>query len=202
MLLLGACGFQPLHSRAYEASQPVNLSMLQIEVSGTEAQLDVTRGDTGVPRRYSELLKAEISESPRVLPTGQATSFKLSISFTEQQAAQFVNPDGTASRGTLNYVSRYEITRLGDKKAIARGDLTRMSSYNTAPNADYTSYISLEDARKRGILELAQAYKLRLAQLMPVLANPDAAEMLQKTDDVALPALQPAPSYETLRSRN
>ena len=111
-----------------------------------------------------------------------------------------MNPDGTASRGDKVYDSSYTISSLADGKRIATGSIQRTSSYNTSPNADYASYVSIEDARKRGILELAQDYKFRLAALLPTLNDPEAIAPEPTLPDKTLPVLQPIKGYETLRS--
>lgn len=202
LLLLSACGFSPLYSSSYQASQLVDLASVAVEVSSDRTTEDFSKIESNVARRYSELFKAEINERTNSATASTPKRFTLSISLTEQQSSQFVNPDGTASRGALTYASHYKVTRLSDMKIIATGSIARTSSYNTAPNADYTSYVSLEDARKRAIMELAQAYKLRLAELVPTLADPNAGEKTTENTNKPVPVLQPAPSYETLRSRH
>ena len=197
LIMLTACGFQPMQSRAYRESLNVDLSSLIIEASGTNATPNAT---SVVPRRYGELLTAEIQD--QINPSGRRGEkrFKLAIEFSETESALFVNPDGTASRGDLTYNSSYTISSLVDGKRIATGSLVRTSSYNTSPTADYASYVSIEDARKRGILELAQDYKLRLAALLPTLNDPNAVAAEPKLPDQTLPVLQPVKGYETLRS--
>lgn len=196
MLILSACGFTPLHSQAYRAQQAVDVSSLAISVAGSNITPDAT---ATIPRRYSELLKAEIESqvNPDATPTEKL--FALTITFNELNTALFVNPDGTASRGDLAYNSTYSLTRLADGKPITSGVIARISSYNSSPTADYASYVSIEDARKRGMMELAQDYKLRLASLLPTLNNPTAPPAPAPQPE-SVPALQPVRNYETYRS--
>lgn len=198
-LTLASCGFEPLHSEAYRASQAVDLSSIRVLAVGSTTENAVAVANN-MDRRYSELLTAEIEG--QVNPTSLAAEklYTLAITFNELDAASFVKPDGTASRGDLNYTSTYTITRLRDAKTVASGTIQRVSTYNTSPSADYASYVSIEDARKRGILELAQDYKLRLASLLPALNNPYAQAVKAPEPEVA-PPLQPMRGYETLRSR-
>lgn len=196
-LTLAACGFQPLHGQAYREAQSVDLSALDVHVAGT-AVASSNVATTTIPRRYGELLKAEIEDGSNPRGLSGAKRFTLDVNFTESDIALFVNPDGTASRGDLNYASTYSITRISDGKLVASGTLNRVSSYNSSPTADFASYVSIEDARKRGILELAQDYKLRLATLLPTLNRPDASAIEPKPEAPA-PELQPVHSYETIR---
>jgi hypothetical protein len=195
MLILSACGFTPLHSQAYRTQQAVGLDMISVAVEG--ANITPNTAST-VPRRYSELLKAEIEDQANPVGAVAEKIFRLDIRFTELNAAFFVNPDGTSSRGDLVYNSNYTIYRTLDNKQVASGTLNRTSSYNSSPTADYASYVSIEDARKRGMIELAQDYKLRLASLLPTLNNPTATSVETKPE-APDPALQPIRNHETLR---
>lgn len=196
LLMLASCGFQPLHGQQYRSTLNVDLASVRVEVEG--ANVTPTATTTIVPRRYGELLRAEITD--QVNPTAERAEklFKLTISYRESQEPQFVNPDGTASRGDLVYNTTYVLTRLSDQKQVASGSIQRISSYNTSPTADYASYVSIQDARKRAMIELAQDYKLRLANLLPTLNNPE-AQALAPTPDAKLPELRPVPGYETKR---
>jgi hypothetical protein len=197
--LLCGCGFTPLHSEAYRASQAVDLSSIRVLAVGSTTENAIAVANN-MDRRYSELLRAEIES--QVNPTSLTSEklYTLAITFNELDVASFVKPDGTASRGDLNYTSTYTIMRLSDSKPVTSGYISRVSTYNTSPSADYASYVSIEDARKRGILELAQDYKLRLAALLPTLNNPE-AQAIKQPEPEATPPLQPMRSYETLRSR-
>ena len=105
----------------------------------------------------------------------------------------------TASRGDLLYNSTYTITRRRDGKVVATGTLQGTSSYNSSPTADYASYVSIENARKQGVTELAQAYKLRLAALLPTLNDPTASAIVAPAVGPST-ELQPDHSRETFRS--
>jgi hypothetical protein len=195
LVTLSACGFTPLHSQSYRESQALNLSSIAVVASG-ETTANASSIANNIPRRYSELLRAEIEDQVNPAADMAEKLFTLTIRFTETDVALFVKPDGTASRGDLTYYSTYIITRMHDGKQLGSGSIQRVSSYNTSSTADYASYVSIEDARKRGILELAQDYKLRLAVILPSLndAKPLPAPVLA-------PALQPARSYETFSPR-
>ncbi len=160
LLSLTACGFQPLHGRAFRALTDADLSAVRIEVDRT---------------RLGQLLKAEIEDG--VNPDHQHAEklYTLKITLTEREIYLFINPDGTSSRGDIEYRSNYQLLRILDGKVVQQGALSRTSSYNISETADYASYVSEEDARKRGVTELAQDYKLRLSNLL-VKLNPETVE--------------------------
>lgn len=198
LFFLAACGFKALHGQEYRQALKVDLSALTIVVEGTKNAVGVTTAT--IPRRYSELLEAEIADGVNPAGVHSEKRFRLQINFVEDEAVQFVKPDGTASRGDLVYTSNYTVIRLADMVAVADGNIQRISSYNTSPTADYASYVSLEDARKRGITELAQDYKLRLAALLPVMNDPKAGERKAAPTE-AIPELKPVRYDETGRAR-
>ncbi len=198
LLALSACGFQALHGQAYHDSLAVDLSAISIEVNGENATTTTT---SILPHRYVELLKAEIGDGVNPMGVHAEKLFTLSIHFTETDVGLFVNPDGTASRGDLVYSSAYTITRIADAKVVATGTLQRTSSYSTSPTADYASYVAIDDARKRGIIELGQDYKLRLAALLPTLNNPKGSAIAKPVEPGPSNNLSSHPQvlpYETL----
>lgn len=196
LTFLTACGFTPLHGAQHRSAVAADLASLSIVVEGTSLTPEARRA---APRRYGEILKAEIESETNPGGAHRKKRFLLTINYSEQEVALFVNPDGTASRGDLIYNSNYTVTRLSDGKSIASGAIRDTGSYSTSPTADYASYVSIEDARRRGIIALAQNYKLRLAALLPTLNNPD-AQAVAPDSAKSPPVLQPVHSYETIRS--
>lgn len=157
LLSLTACGFQPVYSREYRAEQEFDLSAIRVEVNNT---------------RLGQLLKAEIERG--INPDHEIAEklYTLKINITQRDVYLFVNPDGTSSRGDIDYRSSYVLRRVIDGKVVKTGWLKRVSSYNLTLNADYASYVSEQDARKRGIVELAQDYRLRMNNIMAQINNP------------------------------
>lgn len=203
VLLASACGFQPLQGVEYRSSLAVDLSSLNINVEVASMTTTATSGSStasSVPRRYAELLKAEIKDRVNPMNTAGEKLYNVDISYTETDVSLFVRPDGTASRGNMVYNSKYVITRILDKKVVASGSLQSVSSFNSSPTADYSSYVSIEDARKRAVLDLAQTYQLRLAALLPTLNDPAGSAVEKKPEN--LPILQPVRGYENSTSGN
>jgi len=196
VLLLSSCGFQPLQGVDYKSSLDVDLTSLNINVN--QAIVQASNSGAGmvssVPRRYGELFKAELKDRVNPMNVAAEKLFNLDISYSESEVATFVRPDGTASRGNLIYSSNYVITRIRDQKVVASGMIMSLGSFNSLPSADYASYISIEDARKRAALDMAQTYQLRLATLLPTL-NGKTAPVIEKKDD-STPVLQPLRGYQ------
>lgn len=145
--LLGGCGFHPLQAR----SGAVDLASILVTVDTT---------------RHGQLLEAAITDAINPDHRQQSKQYQLSITISQTEVRLFINPDGTSARSDIPLASTYTLKRLADQEIIDSGTITRVSSYNTSQSADYASYVSIQDARKRAILELAQSYKLRLANMM------------------------------------
>ncbi|OYW14265.1 MAG: hypothetical protein B7X02_00390, partial [Rhodospirillales bacterium 12-54-5] len=115
--------------------------------------------------RNGQLLEAEIKDAINPDYEHHEKIYGLNIAINSTETRLFINPDGTSTRSDIPLTSSYTLTRLSDGKLLDKGTITRISSYNTS-NADYSSYVSLRDAQRRGVMELAQNYKLRLANVL------------------------------------
>lgn len=155
-LTLSACGFEPMHGRAYQEQT----------LSGELAAIEV-RTPGGI---LGELLRAEIEDAVNPEYQNSMPRYRLDITLVEQDIPLFINLDGTSNRGDIRYISEYQLVRLADNVLLNKGALKRVSSYNSSQVADYAAFVSKEDAKKRAVLELAQDYKLRLANLSAQLA--------------------------------
>lgn len=164
--MLVACGFEPVHSTETRARYASQIESVEIETSN----LTNLSGNS----RAAELLKAEIKDLTN--PTAQRSEklFVMNIKVTESEVSLFINPDGTSGRGDYQFTSAYILSRKFDGKVIDTGNINRSSSYNNALTADFSTFVSREAARKQGIVALAQDYKLRLANLVPKLNDPNA----------------------------
>jgi LPS-assembly lipoprotein len=199
LVLLAGCGFKPQYAKDSTTAAAVDLSSVAVTVIGSTI---TANAPSTISRRSSELLKAEIEDQTNPRGTQGQKQFLLSINYTEQDTSLFVNPDGTSSRGDLQYASSYTLTRMSDGKVIASGNIQRSSSYSASPTADYASYVSVEDARKKGMLALAQDYKLRLATLLPTLNSTNGTSIAPVMESPRMPALpQPTRAHETIYPR-
>ncbi len=59
--------------------------------------------------------------------------------------------------------TKYTLYRTSDDKPITSGTLNYVDSYNNLTNAYFSTYISADDATKRGVAELSELYRERLA---------------------------------------
>lgn len=174
---ISACGFQPIYGTAQRATMNHELESVQIETDAT---------------RPGQLLKSEIEDQVNPAARTSAKPFRLKITVKEIEVAVFVAPDGTAGRSDIQYISHYTLTRLSDNKVIDAGDVTQIVSYNISTTADYATFVARADARKRGMIELAQDYKLRLINLLSKINDANAPEV-KPVKPVEVPMIHPLP---------
>lgn len=153
LLLLGACGFQPVYGR--HAPLPAGAPIAEgIAISASSAD-----GDAHMAQQFHNNLE------DLVHPTGvpSAPLYRLDVTLTATAVGLGVARDGTASRYNLLLDSTYAITRIQDNVQLTHGNIRNVTSYNNPNNQYFSTYVSEQDARKRGITELAEMYRQRLA---------------------------------------
>ncbi len=153
LTVLAACGFEPVHGQRGGSNRTYGgLEAIDVSVDGND--------------RLSQLLEAEIKDQLNPDYISVPKRYTLTIKLTEEISTAFLNPDGTSSRNNVALKSNYALTPIAGDKAPELGTVSRVSSYNVSDRADYATYVAEQDARKRSVVELARAYKLRLAGLM------------------------------------
>jgi hypothetical protein len=163
-VFLSACGFQPMYSK-----NPVGQSTALAGV-----YIEKVSGEGRMAQQFRTDLEDKLNPNGKV-PANPA--YSLSVSLASTESAIGVAKDGTISRYNLYLDSTYSLKEYGSDKVIANGTLRQVSSYNNLTNAYFSTYVSKEDAIKRGVTELSENYRQRLApylngQRPPVKALP------------------------------
>jgi hypothetical protein len=147
--LLAGCGFSPVYAKKQTQATPL-LAGVQIDPVSSPN------------RRMSQQFQADLEDQ---LNPGSAGNppYRLRTTLKSNAAAIGVAPDGTISRYNVFLNSSYILYRNADGKRMASGNVSHVSSYNNVSNAYFSTYIAEQDAIKRGVAELAQLYRQRLA---------------------------------------
>jgi LPS-assembly lipoprotein len=149
-ILLTACGFSPIYAQN-QANQSSFSALSDIAV------------DT-IPGRMGQQLKADLED--RLNPSGTASSpnYRLAVSLAQTESPIGIARDGTVSRYNVYLDANYSLKRIEDGTVVKEGKIRQVSSYNNVTTGAYFStYISQEDAIKRGITELAEGIRQRLS---------------------------------------
>ncbi len=142
-IALGACGFMPVYKKgtSQEALQHVKVEAAR----DRNAQLFATALEDKL--QYKALQAAEYTLTPIIT----TSSLPLSI---EQ--------DGTALRYRITGKAIYSL-RDAAGKTVHQGSVERLGSYNIS-EADFSRYVSEQDAREQVIEGLAEAMRMELIQ--------------------------------------
>lgn len=159
-LLAAGCGFQPVYG---------NKAHVQQKQAVQEDQSQVFAGVTIDPLqgRIGNQLQIELED--RLNPEGRIPpdpAYRLVAHLDIREVPIGVARDATVSRFNLYLDSHYTLYRRADGKAVTRGRLRHVGSYNNAANAYFSTYISREDGITRGVTELAELYRVRLASYL------------------------------------
>ncbi|MFO0388108.1 MAG: LPS assembly lipoprotein LptE [Alphaproteobacteria bacterium] len=149
-VFLTACGFQPMYGK--------NTGGKSTALAGV--YIEKVSGEGRMAQQFRTDLEDKLNPGGKV-PANPAYSLNVSLSSTE--SAIGVAKDGTISRYNLSLDSNYSLKEYGTDKVIANGTLRQVSSYNNLTNAYFSTYVSKEDAIKRGVTELSENYRQRLA---------------------------------------
>lgn len=152
LLALAACGFQPVHGRPGGAHAGTTAALAAIAIEAP-------------PGRLGELLKAEIEDRINPDRSPAQPAYKLLVGVNSTYVPTVISKTGIAQRYDIQIDSDYQLIRLSDNAQIASGKLRRNASY-TISQADYATYVTRQDAIRRGMIELAEAYMLKLSGFM------------------------------------
>lgn len=177
VLSLSACGFHPLYGK---------------KETGSVSQLTAGVRIDPIPGRDGQLFKIALEDrlNPGGVVPGNA-AYRLHVTFTNSESAIGVSRDGTVSRYNVYVTSTYALYRVADGKAITSGSLSHVGSYNNLINSYFSTYVSEEDAVKRGITELSELYRQRLAAYLD--AGAPEQKIKEPVDEDLVNPWQPQP---------
>ncbi len=173
-LMLPACGFHPVYgtSSGMAENSPIRAGvMVTTTASGVIANTNETsknidsNATNSMARQFTNILNDMLASPP-------SPAYSLEVSIVQSSIGLGVARDGTASRYNLVLNSSYKLNRIADNKIVDSGNLSSVTSYNNPNNQYFSTYISEQDARKRGIRELAELYRQRLISFIEKNAPP------------------------------
>lgn len=147
---LSGCGFEPMHATRPDATG--SRTLLPIEIGSVTANED----------RSAQIFRMAIEDlvDPALKREGQP--YILTAGIGAQRTPVFIRPDGTIARYNISITVSYVLTRASDRVNVAAGNLRYVNSYNV-PDSEYAEYVGQQDATKRGLEQLAEDLRLRLA---------------------------------------
>ena len=151
LFCLSACGFHTVYGE--RAGQTGKL------MSGVQIETAHDR----LSHKFKQHLEDQLNP-----PGGEPPSpaYNLNVTLTSTENPIGIARDGTVSRYNVILNSMYQLTRIKDQKLISQGNVQHVSSYNNLTNAYFSTYISQRDAEERGVVELSEQFRQRIATII------------------------------------
>lgn len=153
LMAMQACGFEPVYGKRTTANYETATLLSAIEVQAP-------------PGKLGELFKAHLEDHFNPKGTRQKPFYRLKVSINTSSDADIIEQDGTASRYTIKFSAPFQLIAIDTNQEIEKGSIMRLVSYNVSQQDDYSTFIAREDAQKRGMVELAEDYNLRIGAIM------------------------------------
>ena len=149
LLALAGCGFRPVYgpAPAGKADAVDQLAAVRIEP---------LRDRSG--QQLHNFLRDELN--PRGQPIDPA--YKLQVTLTQRTVKLAFRQDETATRANVILKTDFVLRSTKDDRVLYSGRVSSINSYNILDD-QYPTDISKADAVRRGLRELSQSIKLRLA---------------------------------------
>ncbi len=151
LVLLSACGFQTLHGSQNDSAEVMNSGFI------------IEAPTTPIGRQLKEALEDKLNVRGHA---DKNAKYRVSVNITATNSGVGVARDGTASRYNITLESLYQVIRMADKKLMFSGNVRHIASYNNQTNNYFSTYVSEQDATRRGINELGEMYRQRIAALL------------------------------------
>ena len=149
LLAVAGCGFRPVYGPA-ASGQGTAVDQL------ATVRIEPLRDRAG--QQLHNFLRDELN--PKGQPINPA--YKLEIDLTQRTEKLAFRQDETATRANIILKSAFVLRAADDGRVLYTGQASSIHSYNIL-DEQYPTDVSEADARRRGLRELSQDIKLRLA---------------------------------------
>lgn len=150
LLCLGACGFQPLYGTRDGGSAAGDLAEIKVNP---------------IADRIGQQLRNELLD--RLNPRGPAPRqlYALDIRVSEARTELDLRRDATSTFAKVDLTADFRLIELATGKVVLAGQSKFASSYNLLRQT-FANISAAEDARARGVREISDDLRLRLADFM------------------------------------
>lgn len=176
-LIIAACGFRPMYAESAKSDATPSTIFAGVRI-------DPIPGGGRMGQQFRINLEDRLNPGGTVPPN---PAYRLSATLRSRPQAIGIARDGTVSRYNVYLDSEYALYRLADGEKITSGKVRHVSSYNNLTNIYFSTYISEQDAIRRGVEELSEIYRARLGAYLD-----EGAPHRQTVKE--LPAPDPIPS--------
>jgi LPS-assembly lipoprotein len=149
LLTLPGCGFQPLYGQSGPGQASTTDDLATVRVAPLEDRIG---------QQFHNML------IDRLNPRGQSSrpDYTLYVDLAKTVTEVSIRKDETASRANLILRATFILRDQETTEALLRGDLRSINSYNIL-DSQFPTYVSEADALERGLRELSDDLRVRLA---------------------------------------
>ncbi|MCI0431672.1 MAG: LPS assembly lipoprotein LptE [Rhodospirillales bacterium] len=147
LLLLAACGFQPLYGERGVATASDQLAAIRIQP---------------IPDRSGQVLYNALRDGLNPLGPPASPEYLLRVQLSEDTEGVALRTDETATRVNLTLTAIFALHAGDAKEPLYRGVSRTTTAYNVL-DSPYATLTSAEDARARALQDIAREIRGRLA---------------------------------------
>ncbi len=146
LLLLGACGFQPLHAKRGGRAATTDLATIHVN---------------RIPDRAGQQLRNHLLDilTPRGSP--RQPRYYLSVVLTESIQEFAIRKNAFATRANFQLSARYQLIDVITKRNLFAAGSRVVSGYNIS-QSEFSTLIAERDARAKALREISQDIRARL----------------------------------------
>ena len=148
LILLGNCGFQPLHGKRSENYNIINaLSYVAVPA---------------ISDRAGQLVRNRLLNRLHPAGTAARSMFQLSVSLKENRDGIAFQQEDRATRFNLHLRAQFELIDTRTGKLLLKGNSRAIAAYNVV-RSDYANLINRQDARRRAAEIIADSIESRIS---------------------------------------
>lgn len=146
LLLLGACGFQPLHAKRGGRAAAADLATIYVN---------------RIQDRAGQQLRNHLLDilTPRGSP--REPRYYLSVNLTESIQELAVRKDSFATRANFQLSATYQLTDAKSKRSLLVSGSRVVSGYNIS-QSEFATLIAEKDARSKAVQQISEDIRSRL----------------------------------------
>ena len=150
LILLGNCGFQPLHGKRSQINAVDTINGLPYVTVAT------------IPDRAGQIVRNKLLDLLQLKSVADRPLFKLSVSLKESREGMAFQRDDSATRFNLRLAAQFNLTDIRTGRSLLVGNARAISAYNVV-RSDYANLINRRDALRRAAEGVAEGIRDRIA---------------------------------------
>jgi len=150
LILLGNCGFQPLHGKQSQINAVDTINVMPYVAVAA------------IPDRAGQMVRSKLLDRLHLKGAADRPIFKLSVSLKESREGMAFQQDDSATRFNLRLTAQFKLTNIRTGQSLLQGNAQAIAAYNVV-RSDYANLINRRDALRRAAESVAENIRHRIA---------------------------------------